>query len=495
MEENTLTEATGANPERTTASTDAPPGKDEKSIILQTLEEGLFFFNSDFKLDADYSDALEGIIDQKVTAGQSFFAILTNRVPENIINNSTEFLNLLFREDLDDEALEELNPLNRVEFHFENRWGLWTSSKFLSFRFKRVKDASKIKRVVCTVRDITKAETLTKKIEEIEETTNKQMEWLVNILRVAPPLLKEFMDVSEEELNFIDTELKGFKGSEDCRPVLNKIIKALNQLSNNASLLNLQFFTDKLNLFEEEVISLKEKENISGSDFVPAVIQLGEIRQLLKDVNSLMQRFKPYSNTLRPTRRYEGRLLLRTINNLVQNLSKQLDKKIKFSAANFDSSIIPYTHQQIVREFLIILVRFSIYYGIETPDERKSNNKDPMGMLEIETYAKRGQCGFKLRHDGRLVRIERLLQKTIENSDSKTHRDHPFGNSQLGSEVIRLLFMPSLATPTLTEAEYVKEIFGEMEMAKKKLKMHRGKIKITFTSENFCEYTISLPVK
>jgi hypothetical protein len=87
------------------------------------------------------------------------------------------------------------------------------------------------------------------------------------------------------------------------------------------------------------------------------------------------------------------------------------------------------------------------------------------------------------------------LQKTIENSDSKTHRDHPFGNSQLGSEVIRLLFMPSLATPTLTEAEYIKEIFGEMEMAKKKLKMHRGKIKITFTSENFCEYTISLPVK
>jgi hypothetical protein len=83
----------------------------------------------------------------------------------------------------------------------------------------------------------------------------------------------------------------------------------------------------------------------------------------------------------------------------------------------------------------------------------------------------------------------------MESVETKTHRDHPFGNNQIGSEVVRLLFMPSLATPTLTEAEYIKEIFGEMEMAKKKLKMHRGKIKITFTSENFCEYTISLPVK
>ena len=149
MEENTSTDATGGNPEGTTPSANAQPGKDEISIILQTLEEGLFFLNSDFELDADYSDALEGIIDQKVVAGQSFFNILTNRVPENVINNSIEFLNLLFREDLDNDTLRELNPLKRVEFHFENRWGLWTSSKFLSFRFKRVEDDSKIQRGDC----------------------------------------------------------------------------------------------------------------------------------------------------------------------------------------------------------------------------------------------------------------------------------------------------------------------------------------------------------
>jgi two-component system chemotaxis sensor kinase CheA len=469
--------------------------KDEKSIILASVEEGLLFLNPDFEIEDEYSDALEQIIDQKVVAGQNFLDILSNRVPENVINNTVEFLNLLFRADIEPDTLEELNPLVRVEFHFENRWGLWTSSKFLSFRFRRIEQDKKIIRVVCTVKDITKSETLSKKIEEIEETTNKQMEWLVNILRVAPPLLKEFMDVSEMELNQIDTELKSFKGGEDCRPVLNKIIKSLHQLSNNASLLNLGFITDKLNQFESEVQKLKVIEDISGSDFVPAVIQLGEMRQMLKDVSSLMKRFKPYSNTLRPTRRYEGRLLLRTLSNLIQNLSKQLDKQVDFTASNFDVSLIPYSHQQIVREFLIILVRFSIYYGIETPDERKSNNKDPVGLLEIETFSSRGQCGFKLRHDGRLVRIERLLQKTMESVETRSHRDHPFGNNQIGSEVVRLLFMPSLATPTLTEAEYIKEIFGEMEMAKKKLKMHRGKIKITFTSENFCEYTISLPVK
>ena len=109
MEENTSTEATGANPDGTTPSANAQSGKDEINIILQTVEEGLFFLNSDFELDADYSDALEGIIDQKVIAGQSFFDILTNRVPENVINNSIEFLNLLFREDLDNEDQRKFN--------------------------------------------------------------------------------------------------------------------------------------------------------------------------------------------------------------------------------------------------------------------------------------------------------------------------------------------------------------------------------------------------
>ena len=400
----------------------------------------------------------------------------------------------MFRDDLDDETVNELNPLSTVEFHFENRWGLWTSSKFLSFRFRRINREDQIVKLVGTVKDVTKPVTLTKKIEEIEETTNRQMEWLVNILRVAPPLLKEFVDVSELELAQIDTELKRFKGTEDSKNILTRVIKSLHQMSNNASLLNLNFFTDKLRIFEMEMQNLRKKESIGGSDFVPAVIQLGEIRQMLKDIKNLMQRFKHYSNTLRPTRRFEGGLLLRTIENLVENLSHELNKQLIFNAEKFDHTLIPYTHQQIFREFIIILVRFTIFYGIETPEERRSNNKNPIGTLEIETFADKQVCGFKLRHDGRLVRIERLLQKTIEMVQSKSERDHPIVSDQLGSEVIRLLFMPSLATPTLSEAEYIKEIFGEMEMVKKKLKMHRGKIKITFTSENFCEYTISLPI-
>jgi chemotaxis protein histidine kinase CheA len=137
-----------------------------------------------------------------------------------------------------------------------------------------------------------------------------------------------------------------------------------------------------------------------------------------------------------------------------------------------------------------------VVYSIEEPDKRRAANKDPIAKMQIETFTDRRIFGFKLRHDGRLIRIERLLQKTIESSEAKISEDPKSeGSHQLGSEVIRLLFMPSLTISNLTEAKYSREIFGDMEMVKKKLKMHGGKIKITFTSENFCEYTISFPKK
>jgi len=402
----------------------------------------------------------------------------------------------MFREDLEEDTILELNPLKMVEFHFENRWGLWTSSKYLTFKFKRVVNDARIVKLIATVKDITKSVNLSRKLEEVEETTQKQMEWLVSILRVAPPLLKEFITVTEIEMGAIDKELKDSKFTENCKPKLHRILRSVHQIRSNALLLNLYFFSNNLKVFEKELYKITMKEDIDGSDFVPAVIQLGELRQTMQDIKSLMQRFKHFSTSLRPTRRFEAGLLIKTIENLINTLCQDLGKRINFDSEKFDNSIIPYSYQNIVREFLAILTRLSVVYSIEEPDKRRAANKHPVAQLQIETFSERRIFGFKLRHDGRLVRIERLLQKTIESSEAKISEDPKGeGNHQLGSEVIRLLFMPSLTISNLNEAKYSREIFGDMEMVKKKLKMHGGKIKITFTSENFCEYTISFPKK
>jgi HPt (histidine-containing phosphotransfer) domain-containing protein len=470
--------------------------KSDKEFILQALDEGIFFLNSELDLQGDFSESFQNLIDQKVTAGQAFISLLEKRIPDNIIKNTLEFLILMFREDLDEDTILELNPLKMVEFHFENRWGLWTSSKYLAFKFKRIINEGVIVKIIATVKDVTKSVNLSRKLEEVEETTQKQMEWLVSVLCVAPALLNEFLAVSEMEMSEIDKALKDSKVTDNCLPKLNRIIRSVHQIRSNASLLNLSFFAANFKSFERELHKIKEKSDIDGSDFVPAVIHLGELRQMLQDIKDLMQKFKHFSTSLRPTRRFEGGLLIKTMQNLISTLSEEMGKSIEFNCDGFDNSIIPYSYQNIVREFLAILTRLSIVYGIEEPDNRKAANKSPTAKLEIETFSDRRIFGFKLRHDGRLVSIERLLQKSIESTEAKIAEDPKSeGSHQLGSEVIRLLFMPSMTISNLSEARYSREIFGDMEMVKKKLKMHGGKIKITFTSENFCEYTISFPKK
>ena len=147
-----------------------------KQEILGALEEGVLFINDKLEITEEYSSSLEKIIDQDVKFGQPFVSLFTNRVPENIVNNIVEYMNLMFKDDLDEETINELNPLNVVEFHFENRWGLWTSSKYLRFRFNRLLRGKKIAGLITTVTDITKQIALSKKLEEIEKDTGKQME-------------------------------------------------------------------------------------------------------------------------------------------------------------------------------------------------------------------------------------------------------------------------------------------------------------------------------
>ena len=160
--------------------------------LLQHVEEGVFFINEEFLINDHYSLSLEKIFGLVDLENKNFINLLENKIPTQIIDNTREFLELMFRNDLDEDVISELNPLTETEFFYEDEWGIWTSSKYLSFSFKRIIENGKTISLVSTIQDVTEKVLLTKKIQHIEEHTKKQMEWLVNILHVEPDMLKEF---------------------------------------------------------------------------------------------------------------------------------------------------------------------------------------------------------------------------------------------------------------------------------------------------------------
>ena len=462
-----------------------------EQVILTVLDnagEGIFFLNREYEVYRYYSAALETILSIKDLENKNFISLLENRVPEQVINNVREYLELMYREDLDEEVINELNPLIDTEFFYEDEWGMWTSSKYLSFKFQRVVENDKILKLIGVVKDDSERNVLSRKLEQTENHTQKQMEWLVNILHVEPELLKDFFIGVEHELHNIELVLKNGKDTQKPQELLENIYRSLYIIKGNASLLDLRFFTDKTTQFIEKVMVLKGKKNLSGTDFVPVVVLLGDMQDTLKDVHTIFKRISHFHNHFRAKRTYESELLVNSLRNLTRGLSKQLGKDVIFDYKDFDALSIPYMYRQLVRDVLFLLIRNAILYGIEDSDQRKSNNKSPSAVIKISSIINNGLLGLVLRHDGRIDRIERLLQKLINFDEEDVEKRSDWE----GMQVTQLLFMPNIQTGD--EKELLTNYSMDIEALKKKLKEKKGRLKITFTSEESCEFTVLFPL-
>jgi two-component system, chemotaxis family, sensor kinase CheA len=463
------------------------------SSVLSIMGEGFFILDSDFNISKRYSSSLKDIFGEDELGGKNFIEILANRVPENVLAESSEYLTFMFRNDLDEETINELNPLTKIEFHYEDGTGLWSSTKHMSFIFKRHATNDGIDSLLCSVKDISDKIRLSEKLETVQKDIKTQIDWLVNILHVEPPLMQEFMIIVSSWLDYLDDVFRNQIGQGNYKPVISKVQRAVNRIRTSASLLELNFFRKNIADLEEILKQIKTKKSISGSDFVPIVVQLGEIRHTMNEMKTLIGQLKNYDATLRTTRRYESGVLLKTLKTAIENLSDEFGKKVNFYSEKFDALIIPYALQNVVREYLLILIRFTLLHSLEKPSERKAVNKSPVGTIEIETMEEAHAFGFKLKHDGRLQRIERLIHETTDADHDTLHGNKGDGSQQLGSDVLKFLFTPGNYTKSISEAEHSKAVFKDMELVKKKLKMRGGRIKVTFTAEQFCEYSVTLP--
>ncbi|MBN2365679.1 MAG: hypothetical protein JXL67_05900 [Calditrichaeota bacterium] len=315
------------------------------------------------------------------------------------------------------------------------------------------------------------------------------MEWLVNILHVEPDMLKEFFIGVEHEILNIEEILKNAKDTKNHRELIENIYRSLFIIKGNASLLDLRFFSDKTDQFIHKIIKLKNRQNLNGTDFVPIVISLGDMREILNEVQLIFKRISHFHNHFRVKRAYESELLVHSLKTLINSLSKQLGKGIRFDYKEFDALSIPYVHRQLVRDILFLLVRNSILYGIEEIEQRKSANKKSEAFIKISSVINNGFLGLILKHDGRIDRIERMIQKLVTYEPNEKLPEC----SLEGVLVTQLLFTPNVRIDD--EREILASYSMDMELLKKKLKDKGGRLKITFTSEEYCEFKILLPLK
>jgi ligand-binding sensor domain-containing protein/putative methionine-R-sulfoxide reductase with GAF domain/signal transduction histidine kinase len=460
--------------------------KKETDNILDNVEEGLFIINNKFKISSQYSNALEMILEQKKLADTNFLEFVKERINVKEYENVKQYLELMFDNNVSENTLKELNPLTEIELNFKNDKGITALSKYLSFKFKRIAKNKKTIELIVTVIDITDQIILQKKLKESESRTKKQMEWLLSILHVEPQMLKDFIESVQKEIISIEYFMKQGNKEISYHQVLENIYRSVHLIKGNASLLDLKFFVNNTHEYEEKIAEIKSKQKITGSDFVPLILKLGDLRQSLKEINSLIERIGKFHFNFRPKRSYENLMLIKSIENLINNLSKDMGTKVQFIYKNFDGESIPYEYRILIKDILIQMVRNTMSHGIETSEERILKKKNPMGLIEVSTQIIDNIIVLKYFDDGRGIQTEKL--KTKAKGLKKWDKIDGFDNKQISE----LIFETGITTSD--KANVVSGRGLGMNIIKRKVEKYRGTVNFSSIQDQFCEFSISLPI-
>ena len=462
--------------------------KRETDNILRNVEEGLFILDDKYAIGSQYSAALENILDEKKLNGKNILDVLKDKLINNELPVIEEYLELMFEKKIDEESVNDLNPLSNIELKFSHRNGIPDEKKFLSFKFRRIFQKEKIIGLIATVNDMTEQVILAQKLKESEAQSKRKMDWLFSILHVEPQLLREFIESVQNELELINQILKSDNSHSDLSDVLDSIYRSIHLIKGNASLLNIKFFAEKAHNFEEEIEGLKKQVGLQPADLISLVYQVGEIDQYLQELNNLIDKLSQIKENFRPKRSYENKVLVQSIGNLITNLASELQKEILFVHTDFKGDDIPGKYWLLVKDILIQLVRNSLIHGIENPDERKKLKKKTTGVIEISTFLNNGYFELTYRDDGRGIQFDKLLRKA---SNLKRWPESEL-KSWNHDKIAEIIYEPGISTsdnPNLISGRGM-----GMDSIRKKVVAQGGQIVLDSKEGKFISFNIKLPL-
>ncbi|MCB0278638.1 MAG: hypothetical protein KDD94_04000 [Calditrichaeota bacterium] len=258
----------------------------ENMEILNSLNEGVFILNPDHSVNKKFSQKFLDIINKKEIGDVSFKSLMEPLLTEQDSRNLNEHVDLMFNPDLDNETYKELK-LEPLELHFQVEAGNY-QSKLLQFEFKRIINNNEISNLICSVSDVTEIVSLREKLDKTEKSNKRKMDQLLNIVLVEPILLRDYLFNVESKLNSISETFRD--DEENYNEILEKVYRSINSLRVNAEFLELKFLVEKLKNVEMIISTLRDKEDLSGNDFLPILLETNEIIKYIPSMNQLIDR-------------------------------------------------------------------------------------------------------------------------------------------------------------------------------------------------------------
>lgn len=406
--------------------------EEQTQHILSTVKDGLFLLDRDLRLGSVVSRSLPEILRKEDVGGASFEEVLKPLVSEKTLNTALKFVKLLWKQHVNEDLIDSVNPLGQVEVRFDGGNGR-PELRYLEFTFKRVRSDSQQDLLLGAINDITDRVRLARELEQSREQAQSQMDMVMQVVNVDRSQLMSFVRDSDASLRKTNAILKVPARDEAAfRSKLNGFFREVHGVKGEASALGLSSVASRAHTLESDLSLIREKPAIDGTDFLPLVVRLEELMAHISLIGDLGSRLStpstpepmPEADPLLQTQTISTRFvtapnaandetaIARMLETLALEVAKSHGKRVRIASTGLDA--VPAPYRRAVKDAAIQMVRNSIVHGIESPDERRTVDKPEVGSLQMDfSQAQDGSFTLTFQDDGRGLSYEKILDVAL----------------------------------------------------------------------------------
>ena len=263
---------------------------------------------------------------------------------------------------------------------------------------------------------------------------------------------------------------------------LGEVLKEQEEKRKKVIVTSLKVDTEKLDSLMDLVGELVITQSIVAHD---KTLQTELNKNLFKNVSSLGKITKNIQDQVMSLRMVQLKQTFQKMSRLTRDLSKKMKKQMVFHISG-DETEIDKTIIEELNDPLVHIIRNAMDHGVETPENRIAQGKNPVGNVWLSAYHKGGNVYIEVKDDGKGLDRDRILKKAVEKNLLAP------GAEPSEAEIFNLVFLPGFST-----AAKITDVSGRgvgMDVVKSNIDRLGGKVEISSKPGLGSTFTIKLPL-
>ena len=381
-------------------------------VVFENVHQGIFLLDRNFRISKLYSKAMEEIFDNQQIAGENFASFMRPLILPREVEALEMFMRHLFNDDMDEDVVNQLNPIEQVKIYTEKDGAV--STKYIRVSFSRVYRKDQIINIMVTISDETESVLLQQHLEEAEAKKKQETEQVLSILKIDPSVLRGFIFNAKKTLRDIYGRYESDK-TGDLSSLLDFTFEVIHNVKGNALVIGLEFMSGKFHQIEEAIQKLKDHERINAKDFLTILYEIDSADQVLSDMNEMLRKVASiYQKFPAEGQVVSNIMVIDALEKGVETISSAAGKRVQLDFVNESNMVIPDHFINPFKDVMIQLIKNSIVHSIEETDQRKNLGKKPSGRITIMLEHEEKGIVVNYSDDGQGLDLEKIKAKAVE---------------------------------------------------------------------------------